>query len=139
MVSKFVSGTPNYGFFLRQDDFNGNTNRQYISSEYDSDKTQRPKLEITYESTAILYSSKHISMNRVKVRNMENTLLIDLSFKGGYTVLLTTLSGRKTISFTGNGKKTFSVCKSDINSACYLISIVRDNGSQFTQKIIFTD
>lgn len=138
LIQKFANGTDNFGFYIKDNDFNGNINRSYTSSEGEI-VSKRPKLEITYVENAILGSTKFYPSNLIKFQNIGNNFSFYISIDGNYEVVITSLQGKLISSFSGTGATHFFIGNNDFNSNCYLISLIKNNKVFFAQKIIFVE
>ena len=134
IIKKFIDGTPNYGFILVNDYMSGHTERIYISSEYSTDKSWRPKLTIKYGSIGIIHSQ---TINRQKAYTIIKTadmLKIYTPAAGRHTVELVDMMGRKIVFFDDAGEKCHQIPVSRLCNGMYFIKI-RANDTKYQEKI----
>lgn len=138
IIQKFADGVDNYGFLLKAFDVDGLTSRMYHSSQYEDDTSLRPKLEIKYEdggNPIFAKSNSNVLKSIQKIETASNISLL-MPIDGIYEVKLTSISGKTIQSFYGNGKDAFSIDKSKLNSACYLLSVKKDGMEAGTQRLM---
>ncbi len=139
MVKKFMSGTSNYGFLIIPDEAVGNTGRNYISSDNTDLKENRPKLTITYETTAIINSVTGFdAMTNVNLKRVGNQLELYVPYGNFYQIYFSNASGQTIKTIKGNGKKWYSLNCDDFSKGLYFISVVSIS-QQISAKYLHID
>jgi len=135
IIKKFIDGTPNYGLILVNDYKGGHTGRSYVSSEYQTDKSWRPKLTIKYGSIGIISSQ---TINRQKGYTIIQTadmLKIYAPFKSGYIVELVDVLGRNIVLHSDARTQCHQIPVRSLCNGVYLIRILAGN-KKFQEKLI---
>lgn len=135
IVKKFIDGTPNYGFLLVNDYKSGNTERIYISSEYQTDKSWRPKLTIKSPSIGIVQSHAISREKAYTIIKTADFLKIYMRFKGRYTLELVDMMGRNIISYNDAGQKCHQIPIRRLCDGMYVMNI-GINGIKYKGKVI---
>lgn len=138
LIQIFSDGTPNYGFFIRNDDKGGNTNRAYYSSEYEDDISLRPKLEIAYETSESSISNFNDlgSFNSVYKIETLSEISYSLNFNKMYEISLFSLNGKLIKNFKGIGQNQFIVDKMKLSSSTYILMLKRDGLSKISERLM---
>ncbi len=125
IVRKFAGGTPNYGFFIIPDESDGNTGRNYISSDNTESVSLRPKLTITYETTAIINSINDVvGKQNLKVKRNGLVVKLFVPFEDSYQIVLIDAFGRAIEVIKGNGKKWHAINSESLSMGLYFVNVI---------------
>ncbi len=116
-----------------------NLGRSYKSSEVDSIEL-RPKLTITYNSTAI-NDNNYYQGNLIKeiaIKKSEKWISFYSPLKTNYWVLLFNLKGEKVFSYQGFGKKWITLSSQTISQGIYFLHIHTKNEA-LIKKVIWSN
>jgi hypothetical protein len=136
IVKQFVKGTPNYGFIVIPDLSEGNTGRDYLSSEFKDSDSLKPKLAITYESNAIVID-KATHLKGVLIQQSDTQIKILLPFNRKCQAALFNSRGLriKTATVEQRGSITFPTTR--LSAGIYFLKF-RSGITKATYKFIIT-
>lgn len=125
IVAKFVDGTPNYGFFIVPDESDGNTGRNYISSDNTESESLRPKLTITYETTAITNGASGVAKSFNLIVNRNGALInLFIPFEAPYKIVFIDAFGCTVKFVRGYGKAWHSIDSESVANGLYFVNII---------------
>lgn len=136
IVKEFVAGTPNYGFFIIPDEADGNTGRNYISSDNTDSDSLRPKLTITYESTAIHHNTIGTAgMQNIIVNKSGPVVKLFVPFENSYQIVFYNASGSTVKEIQSRGEQWYSITNESLSKGLYFVRILSD-GKKLTGKYV---
>ena len=136
IVQKFIDGTTNYGFIIASDLAEGNTHRDYCSSEYTSGDSLRPKLTVTYTSNAIIpdLHSQDVG-NGLRLCKNGSGIKLYVPFSGHYKISLYNVNGRKIETVSGYKKQWYQLTENRPSNGVYIINTIL-NGKSYTWNVL---
>lgn len=134
IVKDMVSGNrDNYGFLLKTF-YNNSMIKVYYACEAEVDSV-RPKMEVTYKSTAISFGKNKGVAKLFNVDLVGKDLKIDIKQKGQYSVKLLTLAGKTIKKISVTEKSSQYINTVGLTNGVYLLN-VSGEGQNFTRNIV---
>ncbi len=132
-ISSFIQNPDqNFGFVLKDKD----TQKGYFytSSKY-SDPTQRPKLTLSYETSAII-PVENSSIKGMKIEAVSGAVKMTFPHSGQYSAKLHDAKGRLVVSVSGRGE---TAQLSGISDHCGMLFLTcQFDGNTYTRSLIQT-
>ncbi len=126
IVKQFLGDKLNCGFLIIPDLDDNNTGRNYISSDNTELDSLRPRLTVTYESTAIKYNNQVLDgLKDVVLNKTGSSVKLFVPFATEYSISLYGISGEVIKSIDGYGTRwhTLSISSESLPSGVYIINI----------------
>ncbi len=124
----------NFGFLVEGDDAPGHTQRLYASSDYTIDKSQRPKLEITY-STAINYVPQVDLKEKINLRMTNSKVNFSVPFDN-YEISLSNAKGQRIMRLTENASKEHAISLNSLPAGVVFMKVSHAAMSETMQFIV---
>lgn len=137
IVTQFFKGTPNYGFIVIPDLSEGNTGRDYISSELEGCDSLKPKLTITYVSNALKENDVRLFKN-IQIKRYGTFIKILKPQNDDVTISIYNVKGRLIEMNYNNHDRFYLLYTETIPAGLYFLKITVEASSE-TYKLIIGD
>jgi len=138
ILRQFIHGTPNYGLIIMSDPANGNKDRPYYSSDYTGADSLRPKLTITYSTTAITSPKHKDLLTGVLLQKNGPAARLFVPFEKQYRISLFNARGTSVGAVSGNTSGWYRLQTASLPGGIYIIRVITDNTTA-VGKVICTE
>lgn len=128
----------NYGFLIINETMDplSKPQRNYFRSSEYSDEELGPKLTITYEPSTGIIKGNSKQINRIKIKNTTDAVMIYVSFTVKHKLTILDIKGRQVAKIITDAKKQWHRLPVKLSPGMFIVSVKAPNNQIISRKLL---